>query len=364
MGGHYASIYIQLFICRALLAMGQIAKAYETACHVRGLVDAHFGRQADLVALVDTVMAEIRYEQGDLEEARALIIASFEGAHNEGWFEIVASACRTATLLTMDSSSQNATLLPRVSAGDFPRGDRARSTRFICAIEAHALVRSGRPLEAGSLLAIAEGGDDPLPDWRIMDTVQMARAEILIAEGLIEEANGLLDRYIERLLATGNRQMALYGLILQAHARRLAGRNDEATTCLIDALALAAPQSMVQAFVHGEAIVVPLLAQAKDRLPLDLVSFVGVVRSRFTKPDPESMPAVEPGGLSPREQEVLQLLAVGMSNKEMARTLSLAEGTVKVHRKRLYKKLKVTGRYAVLDTARRKGMLNNGYDLA
>ena len=50
---------------------------------------------------------------------------------------------------------------------------------------------------------------------------------------------------------------------------------------------------------------------------------------------------------TPREQEILALLATGASNKELARSLSMAEETAKVHMKTLLRKLGVSNRTQV-----------------
>jgi DNA-binding CsgD family transcriptional regulator len=57
-------------------------------------------------------------------------------------------------------------------------------------------------------------------------------------------------------------------------------------------------------------------------------------------------PASETSSLSPRQWEVLRLMVQGRSNKEIARTLGLAIGTVKIHVAVLFHKLGVTGRTA------------------
>ena len=49
-------------------------------------------------------------------------------------------------------------------------------------------------------------------------------------------------------------------------------------------------------------------------------------------------------GLTRREQEILGLIAEGMSNKQIARELDIAEGTIKVHVKNLLKKLNLRTR--------------------
>lgn len=48
--------------------------------------------------------------------------------------------------------------------------------------------------------------------------------------------------------------------------------------------------------------------------------------------------------LSPREQEVLRQIARGASNKEIARTLDIAETTVKIHVQHILRKLGVSSR--------------------
>ncbi len=62
--------------------------------------------------------------------------------------------------------------------------------------------------------------------------------------------------------------------------------------------------------------------------------------------------AIRSLGLSPRECEILELLASGQSNKEMARTLSISPNTVKTHLARVYEKLEVERRVQAVEKAR------------
>lgn len=55
--------------------------------------------------------------------------------------------------------------------------------------------------------------------------------------------------------------------------------------------------------------------------------------------------------LSPREQEVLELLARGRRNKEIAAQLGVSVGTVKTHLRHIYRKLTVSDRTAAVLTA-------------
>lgn len=68
--------------------------------------------------------------------------------------------------------------------------------------------------------------------------------------------------------------------------------------------------------------------------------------------NPPSLPT-----LTPREEEVLLLLAQGLSVKEMARSLGLSPDTVKDHLENLYGKLLARNRVEALERARALGFL-------
>jgi DNA-binding NarL/FixJ family response regulator len=65
----------------------------------------------------------------------------------------------------------------------------------------------------------------------------------------------------------------------------------------------------------------------------------------------------EAAGVSSREREVLQLLAAGQSNKEIARQLGVSPNTIKTHVSRLLEKLKARRRTEAIARARELGML-------
>ena len=69
----------------------------------------------------------------------------------------------------------------------------------------------------------------------------------------------------------------------------------------------------------------------------------------------ERMPAE---ALTPREHQVLQLLAEGKPNKLIAADLSITEVTVKSHVQSLFRKLNVLSRTEALAVATRKGLLH------
>lgn len=82
----------------------------------------------------------------------------------------------------------------------------------------------------------------------------------------------------------------------------------------------------------------------------------GKLVAALQNPAPAAAPEAA-SQLSPREQEVLEQIALGASNKEIARTLDIAETTVKIHVQHILRKLGLSSRvqaavYATSATAR------------
>ena len=73
---------------------------------------------------------------------------------------------------------------------------------------------------------------------------------------------------------------------------------------------------------------------------------------------PSGPPAVAaPSPLSAREREVLGTMARGLSNKEIARLLFIADRTVECHTRAIYRKLDVANRTAAVSVALRLGIV-------
>ena len=64
--------------------------------------------------------------------------------------------------------------------------------------------------------------------------------------------------------------------------------------------------------------------------------------------------------LTPREQDVLNLMARGFRNKEIAHELKITERTVKFHANAIYRKLDVGGRTEAVSKALQRGLVKSG----
>jgi NarL family two-component system response regulator YdfI len=82
-----------------------------------------------------------------------------------------------------------------------------------------------------------------------------------------------------------------------------------------------------------------------------------VTHAVFGETEHTQLPSAEEVGLSERELAMLQALSNGLSNKQIARQLWLAEQTVKFHLTNLYRKLNVSTRTEAVNAGYRKGLL-------
>jgi two-component system NarL family response regulator len=99
----------------------------------------------------------------------------------------------------------------------------------------------------------------------------------------------------------------------------------------------------------------------KDAAPADLVDSVRKVHAgrRAISPQVAERLAARLAvpELSDREREVLELVAAGKSNKQIAKALGIADGTVKVHVANILSKLGAQGRSEAVAVAVRRGLV-------
>jgi len=87
----------------------------------------------------------------------------------------------------------------------------------------------------------------------------------------------------------------------------------------------------------------------------------GLVTRFLSQPVPSALPAaLELGGLTDREREVLALVAYGLSNDEIAERLHLSPLTVKTHINRAMTKLGVRDRAQLVVIAYQSGLVRPG----
>ncbi len=87
---------------------------------------------------------------------------------------------------------------------------------------------------------------------------------------------------------------------------------------------------------------------------------VVVEKTIYLKPEKEfvlNQTMLDELNLSPREMEVLELMAKGMSNAEIAEKLFVSLNTIKTHSSKLYEKLEVKRRTQAVEKARQLSLI-------
>ena len=145
-------------------------------------------------------------------------------------------------------------------------------------------------------------------------------------------------------------------------ARRLLERHRGVRVLVLTAsrdreLMMRAVRLGVHGFLRKSADTADVLAAVRSLLRGEGVFAAGPVAAGSTARD-----AVAPDGprgpaLTERENQVLKLLAVGLSNREIGENLVISEATVKFHVRNLRDKLEVRRRTQIVHTATRQGIV-------
>ncbi|HEU0000239.1 MAG TPA: LuxR C-terminal-related transcriptional regulator [Ktedonobacteraceae bacterium] len=181
-------------------------------------------------------------------------------------------------------------------------------------------------------------------------------------DGSMHGVVGLLERLLPAAQAGGRMGNVLEILLLQALAYQTQGDLPAALVPLERALTLAEPEGYVRSFVDEGSPMAVLLEEAAQHgiVPNYVRQLLAAFEAEKQQSEnnssrPPARPLIEP--LSPRELEVLHLIAQGLSNQEISERLFLALGTVKGHNQQIFGKLQVQRRTEAVARARELGLL-------
>jgi LuxR family maltose regulon positive regulatory protein len=187
----------------------------------------------------------------------------------------------------------------------------------------------------------------------------LAEYERTREEQSVLQALGLLERLLEAAEDRGGMGSVIKILVLQALAHQARGEITLANAPLERALALAEPEGYLRIFVDEGPPMAALLKQVKAESGNER-EYIQKLLAAFDDKESQSssispQPLIEP--LSERELDVLQLIAQGLTNPEIASKLYLSLNTVKAHTRNIYGKLEVNNRTQAVAKARSLGVL-------
>ncbi|RQT19117.1 helix-turn-helix transcriptional regulator [Burkholderia contaminans] len=354
----FANVYRQNMSGLAEFVAGRLhdaSKTFETALRA---AERAAGRLSAATALSAGYLSAIYYEWDDWQKVRDVQIDRFD---------IAMQACSLGPLLRF---VQTAALLQSQAGNDAHAHElldeadhiacsrqwlRLRVACMATGVRLH--LSAGKPTQAhrvGRALASLVSETPPEETSSQIETWQMAQsahARLLLADGRAEEAARLMATVHELLAARGFDWLAGQAAVLRAVACEQAGDEDTAIAMLARALEYGQDNGLVRTFVDEGPLVESMLARVQKRL--DRFPTLGawypreLTRAFDAQHAASSAPASRPGvagNLSAREVEILDYVARGLSNKEIARALRVAPETIKWHLKNIFEKLNVTSR--------------------
>ncbi|HEU4976803.1 MAG TPA: AAA family ATPase [Baekduia sp.] len=277
--------------------------------------------EPQFVSIAGTSRAELERRTGALECAREAVEAALERVE-----------------FCSDDTVRIGRLAVTGVAIDADAAQRARDLGDPEAEEA-ALARAEVMLSRAR--AVAEGTGP-------VERALAATAEAHLLRGRGAAAAGAWREVADAWRALEARPRVAAALWRAADASLAAGDRDEAAVSLHEALALA--RAMGAAWLTAE---LETLA-ARGRLPLGAVD--GAAPGTAAAPAAGTAADDDPFGLTPRERQVLRLVAGGATNREIGAELFMAEKTASVHVSRILAKLDVRSRTEAAAVAHRLGL--------
>ncbi|MBN1485295.1 MAG: tetratricopeptide repeat protein [Chloroflexia bacterium] len=189
----------------------------------------------------------------------------------------------------------------------------------------------------------------------------LALARLFLLRGQTTQALDLLERLLDQVRQLGRIDLTIEIQILKALACQALGFETQALEAMAEALSLAEPGGYIRVFLDAGEGMIGLLRQAAARglasayVAKLLAAFGQKESAKAEQAPPSRQPLIE--ALSEREMDVLRLLAVGMSNPEIAERLVIAVSTVRSHCKSIYGKLDVHSRWDAVQRAQELTLL-------
>jgi LuxR family maltose regulon positive regulatory protein len=181
---------------------------------------------------------------------------------------------------------------------------------------------------------------------------------LLLAQGEYDSALALSRRLLETAMATKRTGRATESLLLQALALQGKDQADQALAILERAISLSEVEGFVRLFVDEGDPMARLLHRARaHRMGGPYLSvLLGAAGETISETRTPVQGLIEP--LTPREREVLQLIADGCSNPGIAAKLVITIPTVKRHITNIYGKLGVRRRTQAIALGRELKLLH------
>lgn len=362
----------QYRLCLRGLVAAQRLKTEEALSlftEARQLIEKHARTKLAAAAIPTGPSADLRYETGDISGAEIAVLDELELIEtvvlHEGFLAGYLVLARSA--FVRDDLERALKVLERGVQLARERGWHRLAAAFLVERARFVATQAG-PADlqriVDEIAAIEAANPAPmLCAWTdIAIAGVICRGIVALASSDAEAAARLLQQAYDRMLLRDDRRGALRVGMDLAVARQRSGNLAEANRIVAETVGLAARSGAVSFVLERRTDFSPLLAQflkgAVDP-PLRSCAEKLLARSREREPSANEARAAGPGKqlLTERERTIVQFIADGQSNKQIARTLGVTPETIKTRVKRIFVKLAAESRAQVVVRAQSLGLL-------
>jgi LuxR family maltose regulon positive regulatory protein len=337
------------------------------------IAERHAGPNAAAVALPASLLARIRYEQGRMDEAEAMVIDRGTIIDATGMLECVLSAYLVQIDIAgrrRDIERATALLEQLENLGQMRKWGRAIAAALVRRMRHH--LGEGRIIQAKACLNRLERieRDFPAPTrcaWSDLRTNRLwGQALLSSAESRPQEAIAILRTLRGEAEASDNPYQALRFAMMLSESLLATDQRAEAEQVFGEVVRKAEAAGLYQSILDEGVEIGALLRNAQDAMQRtgvddDLLPYVSrliVGWRELHQPNPmENVSSDLVESLSSREQNILKRIGQGRSNKEIARELGIAPETVKSHIKNIFVKLGVDRRAHAVSRAQSLGLV-------
>lgn len=201
-----------------------------------------------------------------------------------------------------------------------------------------------------------EGGLDPSvePAYNRLSEFYVVM-RLLLLDGRSEPVLAMIEPALRRAEHSHRASDVLQLQLLRAIAEETMGRHAAAQRSLQRAMQIGEPERYIRSFVDFGPMLAPLLVTAA-RMEHPQATYARALLTEMGLGGQVDQ-ALTANMLSAREREILQLIAAGDSNRQIADRLFISEQTVKKHVSNVFQKLSVVSRTQAIDRGRRLGLL-------